>query len=514
MRPLVCIALLIAGCNSVLDISEPHEGASDLALRLTAQPAVANDTLTHHLTVSNDGDIGAHAVVVTLTLPIETSMLAVAAYGWTCSTVANVVTCTLADLEVGGESFITTYVRAPEQGSVLVATARVTAETADLDDTNNTAMTMTAINAAADLAIAITGSPNPVPAAGSVTYAIEVANLGPSTATDVAVQLVPTDVMIGEASGDGWSCSGTTCVLVTPVSVGMTRRLTVSGRATGSLATMLTSWVTSSTMDPQPANNSATAGTTVTPLADLSLTMTDSPDPASSGGTLTYTLVVQNTGPSDASQVTVSDSLPAGFALDTISATGWGWTTSSGTVTLTRSLLAPGAAPPIMLTGHVLAASGTLTSSATVTSNTMDPVSTNNSTSESTVLLPPADLSIAVTDSPDPVTEGGTLTYSIVVTNAGPGDATAATMTDSLPAGVMFVSATGNGWSCALSGSTVTCTQSLLPVGAAPPISIVVTAPYLVLGPNTLSNVARINAATSDPYTGNNTFVSTTVVTH
>ena len=49
-----------------------------------------------------------------------------------------------------------------------------------------------------------------------------------------------------------------------------------------------------------PGNNSASATTTVTPVADLSLTKSDSPDPVLAGELLTYTLGVHNAGPSSA----------------------------------------------------------------------------------------------------------------------------------------------------------------------------------------------------------------------
>ena len=64
--------------------------------------------------------------------------------------------------------------------------------------------------------------------------------------------------------------------------------------------------------DPTTANNSATASTTVQARADLSITKGDSPDPVTAGQNLTYTVKVTNSGPSTASAVTVTDTLPAG----------------------------------------------------------------------------------------------------------------------------------------------------------------------------------------------------------
>jgi uncharacterized repeat protein (TIGR01451 family) len=63
--------------------------------------------------------------------------------------------------------------------------------------------------------------------------------------------------------------------------------------------------------DPNPANNLATATTQVT-SADLSVSKTASSDPAVPGTDLTYTLTVSNAGPTSASVVVVTDTLPTG----------------------------------------------------------------------------------------------------------------------------------------------------------------------------------------------------------
>src|SRR5207244_12810091 len=82
-------------------------------------------------------------------------------------------------------------------------------------------------------------------------------------------------------------------------------------------------------------------------------------------------------------------------------------------------------------------------------------------------------------------------------------------VTDTLPAGVTFVSASGTGWTCSQSGGIVTCTRASLAVGAAPAITIVVTAPN---EGGTLTNTASVSASTSDPNNANNTATATTTV--
>ncbi|HEY3208338.1 MAG TPA: S8 family serine peptidase, partial [Actinomycetota bacterium] len=120
-----------------------------------------------------------------------------------------------------------------------------------------------------------------------------------------------------------------------------------------------------------------------------------------------------------------------------------------------------------------------------------------------------ADLSISKSDSPDPVTTGTPLTYTIDVSNGGPLAATSVTVTDALPAGTTYVSASGSGWTCSHLSGTVTCTRPSAPVGAAPTITIVVTAPG---SPGTISNTASVSSAVFDPNTANNSDTESTEV--
>src|SRR5947199_354517 len=64
-----------------------------------------------------------------------------------------------------------------------------------------------------------------------------------------------------------------------------------------------------------------------------------------------------------------------------------------------------------------------MTNTATVSSSTPDATPGNNSAIEATVVNTSANLSITKSDSPDPVTAGNNLTYTITVYNAGPSDA-------------------------------------------------------------------------------------------
>ena len=117
-----------------------------------------------------------------------------------------------------------------------------------------------------------------------------------------------------------------------------------------------------------------------------------------------------------------------------------------------------------------------------------------------------ADLSIVVVDTPDPVAPDGTLTYDITVLNGGPGLATRVALTDTLPGGVQFLSATPSPGTCA-GTATVVCTFGDVANGAAVTVSITVLAK--AVGP--LTNSAAVSGD-RDLNPANNTAATTTTV--
>ena len=73
------------------------------------------------------------------------------------------------------------------------------------------------------------------------------------------------------------------------------------------------------------------------------------------------------------------------------------------------------------------------------TGNTANPGTTANDYADFATASVSANLGVTKTDAPDPVLAGGTLTYSLSVTNAGPAPVANARLTDTLPAGVTYV---------------------------------------------------------------------------
>ncbi len=122
-----------------------------------------------------------------------------------------------------------------------------------------------------------------------------------------------------------------------------------------------------------------------------------------------------------------------------------------------------------------------------------------------------ADLSITIADSPDPVTVGSNLTYTLTLTNNGAADAQNVTVSDNLPRAVTFVScsSTGGGVCGGLGNDSVVMFPSLAS-GSSATITLVITAD----GPTgtTITNTATVSATTADSNTANNSATATTFV--
>ncbi|MGH2360435.1 MAG: SBBP repeat-containing protein [bacterium] len=390
----------------------------------------------------------------------------------------------------------------------------------------------------ADLSIMKADSPDPVSAGSNLTYTITVTNNGPNDAIGVIVtDTLPGRVTLASSSASQGLCSGTstvTCDLGT-INTGASATVTIvtMARAAGTVSN--TTSVTSSVPDPDVTNNRVTTGTTVNPApalaADLALTKTDAPDPVTAGNSVTYTLTATNNGPDSATAVVVTDTLPGGVSFVS-SSPSQGTCSGTSPVTCNLGTINSGANATITIV-ITPSAVGTFSNTASVTSSVSDPNANNNSVAESTLVNAPpfagpqADLSVAVTDSPDPVTENSNLTYTVTVTNNGPNTATDVILSDEMlnwPSVTLgrFISASSSqgfcftllnqcgGFGCIFALGEplrVTCELGTISPGASATASVVVRLPA-----GTQTNLARVTSSLNDPNSANNSASEQTTV--
>ena len=265
--------------------------------------------------------------------------------------------------------------------------------------------------------------------------------------------------------------------------------------------------------------NSATA--TGTPPVGPPVTSTDTADvvvihPAikiekgpdsqtiSSGGTATFTIKVTNTGDVTLTDVTVTDALAPGCArtkneipalasMAPAAVVEYTCTLANVTAGFQNSATATGKPP--------LGPDVTWTDTASVSIETQPP------------FVPKADISVtkAATPSVQLPQGGGTapITYTLVVSNAGPDAADNVKVADAAPVSVSFVSATTTAGTCTTTALALDCTISSLAAGASATITVNAT----VNATGTKVNVVTVTTTTPETNTGNNSAQAQTVVT-
>jgi uncharacterized repeat protein (TIGR01451 family) len=123
---------------------------------------------------------------------------------------------------------------------------------------------------------------------------------------------------------------------------------------------------------------------------------------------------------------------------------------------------------------------------------------------------PAADLAITMSDTPNPAILGNTLTYQILVTNKGPGEARVTTLQDFVPSGAELVSATSTVGACIWSNGVVTCNFGTLSNGADAEVTLVVT-PRVI---GFLTNLAVVSSLSFDSSMSNNSATTVTPTQH
>ena len=254
----------------------------------------------------------------------------------------------------------------------------------------------------------------------------------------------------------------------------------------------------------QPQNRTSAIET----CADLSVSKTDTPDPVDATQPLSYTVTASNAGPDDGTGVVVTDTLPSGV---TFVSTSGCTNDPNGVPTCNLGTITEGGASIYTINVNVNAGtSGSILNTVSVAGTLADPNSANNSSSQSTTVNSQADLSVTNVDSVDPVATGGTLSWTIQVTNSGPGSGRNVVATDTLPPGVTFVSTSG----CQNDpAGAPACNLGTIAPNASKSYTITATVGWCRGNGSTLSNSVTVTHTLTEPTPGNNTAVQVTTVT-
>jgi len=373
--------------NNSASESTTVEGVADLAITNSdsPDPVGAGQTLTYTLGVTNNGPSNAPSVSVTDNLPSGVTYQSATPSQGTCSQATGTVSCDLGAVASGAGATVTIAVVPPVAGTLSNTAGVAGSQSLDQNSSNDSATATTTVKGVVDLSITNTDGPDPVDVGKQLTYTIKVRNVGTAAATGVTVNdPLPASVTFVSATTSVGTCfqsvPGTVTCAVGNLAVGATANVKIIVTANTAGTVTDTASVDSDQIDATPANNSATATTTVRPLADLGVTMTGAPSPAFVGNTLTYTITVRNNGPSAATGVTAVDTIPDKQASYQSATASQGTCSLSGKkVTCSIGTLASGSTATITLKLTAIK-DGKANNQVSVSANENDPTGNNNST--------------------------------------------------------------------------------------------------------------------------------------
>jgi large repetitive protein len=362
--------------------------------------ATAGSNATYTVTVRNDGPTEALSVTLTDAVPANTTFVSATQTGgpdFICTTPApgatGTITCTIVSLAADTQAtfdFVVNISPSAPDGTVVTNTAVVASATPDPDTTDQTASTNTTVGTGADVSISKSG-PATVTSGSDITYTVTVVNAGPSNALNVVMtDAMPngtTFVSTTQTGGPTFACTtpavganGTiTCTIASLAANTTSTFELVFHVEPGTIGPIQNTASVSTATDTSPGND---AGSTSAAVAagptDVSIDKTASATSVGPAGSVAYTIVVRNNGPDNAEEVVVTDTLPAGTTLNSVSTTQG---TCSGTTTITCNLgtLAPSVEATITLVVDFPATPGSFTNTASVDIGNVDTNPVNDS---------------------------------------------------------------------------------------------------------------------------------------
>lgn len=553
--------------------------------RNTGANVLAGEEVDFTISSSYTGDEPSN-IEITHTVPSEFTIDTISAPGWTIAQVGNQLTFTRAngagagaDIDLGA-ILIETTATTPGTAVSSVAISSTGAPEQNLAN-NSDSVTTTVAAAVVDLEARKTGPNPPVVVVGNpYTFRLRTENVGNADffGTIVMTDTLPAGLTLDSIGENGWSCAPVPaaalplagpatieCTLVytagAPLEAGDRTRvveLNTTVTAAGTITNIAaTASPDANIPDTNPANDTDDDVVTATPpgaSADITVNKTPALDPLVAGSVQTYTLEVVNLGPAQALSVELTDTFlalanssdsgaDAGYLGETITAgpNATGLVCSSvaaGAQSRTLSCdiatldpCTPGTAgsatacPIIEVQVRHGTDAGTINNTAEVISDvTADPDLTNNEGSSSFTQTPLVDITVEKTVSADPIPAGQDVTFVIAasVVDDGLSDADNVTITDTLPQGVRFISATPVSGSCTTTPNAgdiitaandqVVCNLGTIPNGAQRTVAIVVEATNAQIGSAITNNVAVTTTTPENDVEPNTAAVSTNIV--
>ena len=373
------------------------------------------------ITVTNNGPNTATSVNVLNNAPTGTSITSWSCAGSSCPAASGAgnINQTAATLSVGGTLVYTVNVAVPaSQAGNIVNSVSVSNNNVDPINSNDTASDTNTQLSSADIAVVLDDSSATYTPGTTVQYSLTVSNAGPSDASSVNV----TDSAPAGTSIASWSCAGASCpaasgmgnlsetiaALASGASVIYNVDVAVPSNFSGNLVN--TASASAAQADPVAGNNTAMDIDSQSSSADIAVMNSDGSAAYLAGSTVVYNLTVSNNGPSDASNVAVSNPAPAGTTISSWSCSGASCPNAVGIGSISETALLLVAGDSVSYIVNVslpFSFVGNLVSIATASATEFDPVSANNTATDTNIASPDSDGdgvpdSIEIADGTDP----------------------------------------------------------------------------------------------------------------
>jgi len=373
------------------------------------------------------------------------------------------------------------------------------------------------------------GAPGGIAIAGTnVTYLLTVTNNGPSSANNVIITdnlsakttFVSCSASIGSCGNQANTVTANLGSLVNGAQATVIIVVQVAPMVTDGTLILNMATASSSLPDPIPANNIAgPVSFTVRGSADLQLSEVISAGApggiATAGSNVTYLMTVTNNGPIAASNVVITDSLPANMSVVSCLGSMGSCSNQINAVSASLGSLQSGAQATVTLVAQIgfsVPGGTVLSNSASVTSSNPDPNPANNVGGPAAFTVraaDPADLQltkVVSTGAPGGIAGAGSnVTYLITVVNHGPGVAPNVVVAESLPTNVTFVSCMASVGNCGFDHlNTFSASFGSLANGAQATLTITVNAGCGIANGAVITNTASVSSLVPDPVPANN----------
>jgi len=398
------------------------------------------ETVYYTIHVTNNGPDAATNVVVTDTVPAGLTF-GTATNGGTYNT--GVITWNLASLAANGQfnpSFTAT-VNSDQQGQDITNTASTHS---DQCPTDVTSQPVTIYICNAELSVTKTADKTNYNVGDTVLYTINVTNTGTDTGTNLVVtDTLPAGLTFGTATNGGTYNAETRVITWNLASLPVNGLFSPSFTATVNQGTQGQNIPNSANAYNDQNPTIISSQPVIIHINNAVLTITKTADKVNYnvGETVIYNIDVLNNGPDTATNVVVTDTLPAGLTFGT--ATNGG-SYNAGVITWSLASLAQG----IHFNPSFTATVNTGTQGQTITNIAI----TNDTQNPTPVISPPiniyisnAVLTIKKTATQAVYNVGDTAIYNIDVLNNGPDTATNVVVTDTVPTGLTYISSTLGG---------------------------------------------------------------------